>query len=68
MQGTDQVANYSRDRLVSAPEDKQSMKKNVEDRNVSSVSTKRRKATNTARDVRERVGATRSANWMLRNW
>lgn len=69
LQSANQVADYNRDGLVSDAEYKQYMKqKNVEDRNVYSESTKRRNATNTVRDVRDTVGAARSATWMLRNW
>ena len=69
MQSANQVADYNRDGLVSDAEYKQYMKqKNVEDRNVYSESTKRRNAVNTVRDVRDTVGAARSASWMLRNW
>ena len=68
-QSANQVADYNRDGLVSDAEYKQYMKqKNVEDRNVYSESTKRRNVTNTVRDVRDTVGAARSASWMLRNW
>lgn len=60
------VADYNGDGLISAAEESQyNRQRNIEDRNVYSESVKRRNVTNTARDVRDTVGAVRSTKWLL---
>lgn len=63
------VADYNRDGVISNAEYAQYNKRaDVQDRNVYTESNKRRNSVNTARDVRDGIGAVRDVRNIIRNF